>query len=151
MGKVSPWIAEGYTNTDYYHGDHLGTTRHMTDDSGAQIEDAVYTAFGEQVSGSSRRYGYVGMWGYQSQAEIPYQHVGARYYDPGSGRFLQRDPIGIRGGSNVYGYVFNMPTIGIDPDGKFIFTFAGIVIGIVSTVAAVVEAVTAYYHLQFCF
>ncbi|MGB2987892.1 MAG: RHS repeat-associated core domain-containing protein [Phycisphaerae bacterium] len=43
--------------------------------------------------------------------------LAARYYDPLIGRFLQRDPIGIRGGLNVYAYVRNAPTIRIDPDG----------------------------------
>jgi len=33
--------------------------------------------------------------------------------------FLQRDPIGIRGGFNVYTYVRNDPTIAIDPTGLF--------------------------------
>jgi len=84
----------------------------------------VYTAFGEQVvntfaDGASNRYGYVGAYGYQAHdsAEMPFLHVGARYYDPASGRFLQRDPIGIIGGSNVYAYVRSKPTISIDPSG----------------------------------
>jgi uncharacterized protein RhaS with RHS repeats len=43
--------------------------------------------------------------------------VGWRYYDPASGRFLQRDPIGIRGGLNVYEYVDSNPLTSIDPSG----------------------------------
>jgi len=46
-------------------------------------------------------------------------HVGARYYDPSTGRFLQRDPIGIAGGLNVYAYVGNRPTVRIDPLGLY--------------------------------
>jgi hypothetical protein len=49
--------------------------------------------------------------------DFPYLHVGARYYDPASGRFLQRDPIGILGGLNVYAYVENYATGAIDPSG----------------------------------
>ena len=84
--------------------------------------DAVYTAFGERVvntfaDGAANRYGYVGAHGYQSHGEMVYSHVGARYYDPASGRFLQRDPIGITGGLNVYEYVENAPTALVDPDG----------------------------------
>jgi RHS repeat-associated protein len=90
------------------------------------------------------RYGYVGAWGYQGNplsagwslegpgglcdpagpeahcdpvALLGWLHVGERYYDPASGRFMQRDPIGTNGGLNVYAYVENLPTIGIDPDG----------------------------------
>ena len=89
----------------------------------------MYTAFGELVSGTSGRFGYVGAHGYQTAAsdtpgdpyaaDMPYQHVGARYYDPTTGRFLQRDPIGIRGGPNVYAYVRSTPTRGVDPAGLF--------------------------------
>jgi uncharacterized protein RhaS with RHS repeats len=43
-------------------------------------------------------------------------HIGNRYYDPGLGRFLQRDPIGIGGGRNVYLYSVS-PARRIDPSG----------------------------------
>jgi RHS repeat-associated protein len=107
--------------TNYYHGDILGTTRMMSNPSGSSIEPAVYTAFGERITGptttDASRYGYVGAWGYQQHADFPFLHVGARYYDPSSGRFLQRDPIGIRGALNVYEYVENSPLQAVDPLG----------------------------------
>jgi RHS repeat-associated protein len=93
---------------------------------GDSFDDVVYTAFGQPVCAiaggsctgvANPRYGYAGAWGYQSNDEFPFLHVGARYYDPATGRFLQRDPIGITGGLNVYAYVRNGPTIRIDPDG----------------------------------
>ena len=107
--------------TDYYHGDMLGTTRMMSNPSGSSIEPAAYTAFGERISAptitDASRYGYAGEWGYQAHGDFPFLHVGARYYDPASGRFLQRDPIGIEDGMNVYQYVASAPTILVDPDG----------------------------------
>ena len=52
--KISPWVDSGDTSTKYYHTDGLGTTRHMTDNAGAQVEDTVYTAFGEKISGPNQ-------------------------------------------------------------------------------------------------
>lgn len=40
-----------------------------------------------------------------------------RGYDPNLGRWLSKDPIGLRGGLNLYGYVNDDPLNGIDPDG----------------------------------
>ncbi|WP_447894308.1 RHS repeat-associated core domain-containing protein [Vreelandella sp. GE22] len=39
-----------------------------------------------------------------------------RYYDPQQGRYVSQDPIGLRGGTNLYGYVAN-PTGMVDPLG----------------------------------
>ncbi len=52
-------VSEGDGWTDYYHGDHQGTTRRLTDADGESIAPAVYTAFGFAVtvapSGPTRR------------------------------------------------------------------------------------------------
>jgi len=115
------------TKTKYYHANQIGTTRAMTDDGGDDEQGVVYTAFGERVGGTDHRYGYAGAWGYRSHDDFaceaepayqfPYLHVGWRYYDPASGRFLQRDPIGIRGDLNVYEYVRSNPLAHTDPFG----------------------------------
>jgi RHS repeat-associated protein len=36
-------------------------------------------------------------------------YYGYRYYDPGTGRWPNRDPIGTRGGKNLYGFIGNNP------------------------------------------
>ena len=41
-------------------------------------------------------------------------YYGFRYYDPQTGRWLSRDPIGERGGLNLYGFVGNHPVGRID-------------------------------------
>src|SRR5262245_64054287 len=43
--------------------------------------------------------------------------LGERYYDPSTGRFISRDPIGYGGGENLYQYCENNPLNGLDPAG----------------------------------
>ena len=119
IAMVDFGTTSGGANTKYYHTDHLGTTRTMSTGSGFSGGTRVFTAFGESISGPTPpdRYGYVGAHGYQTHDDLTFQHVGARYYDPSSGRFLQRDPIGIAGGTNVFQYVSASPTRMVDPSG----------------------------------
>jgi RHS repeat-associated protein len=127
LAVVHPHATSSDATTEYYHQDMLGTTRTMSDDMGDSFDDVVYTAFGQPVCAiaggsctgvANPRYGYAGAWGYQSHEDFPFLHLGARYYDPSTGRFLQRDPIGIKGGANVYEYAFSMPGIFVDPAGR---------------------------------
>jgi len=113
----------------YHHGDQIDSMRQMTDGGGVLVRRQLYTAFGEpiQTSGSqSTRYQYAGRFGYEcvippgAPAPLPFLHVGERWYDPGSGRFLQRDPSGIEAGPNTYSYSAN-PTSTIDPDGRVVY------------------------------
>ncbi len=106
--------------TKHVHGDMIGSMRLMTDAmSGSVVAEGKYTAFGEFISGDRHRYGYAGAYGYQGEeaGEMPFLHVGHRYYDPSTGRFLQGDPIGIVGGLNIYGYLRSAPVSGVDPEG----------------------------------
>jgi len=102
---------------EYLHNDNLGTLRVTTDAAGQPTPRRIFSAFGEPIASAGDRYGYVGTFGYQFHSGFAFLHVGARYYDPSTGRFLQRDPIGIRGGINRYTHVRNHPTVSVDPQG----------------------------------
>ncbi len=121
-----------WTDQAIAFGNQIGSTELLTDANGQVTQDWAYTAFGEPADldgpggpavGQSR-YGYAGDWGYETNSkwpiangEFPFLHVGYRWYDPDTGRFLQRDPIGVSGGLNVYTYVENGPSWMVDPHG----------------------------------
>ena len=61
-----------------------------------------------------------GRFQYTGQAwigELGLYHYKARFYSPFLGRFMQTDPIGYGGGTNIYAYVGNDPVNFSDPSG----------------------------------
>jgi len=60
-----------------------------------------------------------------------------RYYDPSTGRYITSDPIGLYGGINTFGYVYQNPLIFVDPSGliclsqTLIDAYAGLIGGAV--------------------
>lgn len=90
----------------------------------------IWTAsIGGDLPAGFPRYGYAGQFGYESgllslngpNTDLPpvtLQHLGWRWYDPSLGRFVQKDPIGIGGGLNVYEYAGSNPAKAIDPTGN---------------------------------
>ncbi len=121
--------------TQYLHGDLIRSTMLTTGQGGTAVSAVSYTAFGEVIgTPPATRYQYAGGWGYETggfgddpgllvlegapgTAPIILQHVGHRWYDPSTGRFIQRDPIGIQGGLNVYLYAEANPLTRVDPEG----------------------------------
>ena len=128
-------------DTAFQHGDLIGSTNLTTDDAGDAIQTGAvaYTAFGEVIGDASTlgtRYQYASRYGYESDLltlagvspnlpDITLQHVGWRWYQPDLGRFVQRDPIGIMGGLNVYEYVHSGPLSRVDPLGLWNWERAG--------------------------
>ena len=54
-------------------------------------------------------FGYGAQWGYYTDVETGLLLLTNRYYDPGTGRFLNRDPIGSAGGLNLYACIEWLP------------------------------------------
>jgi RHS repeat-associated protein len=102
------------TGSLYFLQDHLGSTKTLTDSSGAVVEQSQYESFGESAGSSLTRYGFTGRERDSATGLLYYR---ARWLDPQQGRFLSEDLIGLAGGLNLYAYVNNNPLSYIDPAG----------------------------------
>ena len=58
-----------------------------------------------------------GQYGYYTDVETGLLCLTHRYYDPGTGKFINRDPIGYAGGQNLYGFADGNPVNEMDPNG----------------------------------
>jgi len=104
-------------NSYYYFFDGLGSVVALARNGYAPTEVYSYDVFGEpnRTSSIGNRYMFTGR---EFESEMGLYYYRARYYYPFIGRFLQRDPIGYRGGLNLYSYVNNRPTLFVDPSGE---------------------------------
>jgi len=89
------------------HTDHLATPQKMTDSSGTIVWSADYKPFGEAtitVSTITNNLRFPGQY-YDVETGLSYNYF--RDYSPTIGRFIEKDPLGLKGGINLYSYVGN--------------------------------------------
>ena len=106
------------TSTYYVASDHLGTPRVVTDASGTVVKAMEYDSFGLLQSDSNSSFdlpiGFAG--GIPDTTGLV--RFGFRDYEPGSGRWVSRDPILYQAGqANLFQYVDNDPINEVDPVG----------------------------------
>ena len=114
-----PLSIETDKKTHYYHADGLGSITALTDRHGNAVQSYEYDSFGnlEQHGEHIRQpFTYTAR---EWDRETGLYYYRARYYDPMEGRFISRDPIGFKGGVNLYSYVFNNVINYTDPSGLF--------------------------------
>ncbi len=100
------------TASAFYAFDIQGNASHRLDGSGSTLSTSTFDAFGVRATNDTSGdpfSGFGGQNGYRSEAETGLQLLGLQYYDPASGSFLNRDPIVMAGGVNVYEYTDNLP------------------------------------------
>jgi RHS repeat-associated protein len=108
----------GASHELWYHTDLTGSVRMLTDRDGNVVATYRYNPFGQvlEISGGDL-YNPVRYAGRRLDEDLGTYDFRARQYDPQIGRFLQRDPLGIVDGTNLYMYTANNPLVFADPFG----------------------------------
>jgi RHS repeat-associated protein len=117
---VNQYFSQGETITGsgyFYTKDHLGSIAQVVDASGNVQASYCYDSFGRvsQLQGSlNSDFLYAG---YYAHAPSGLSFCKHRFYSSSLGRWMSRDPVGEKGGQNLYEYAFNQPTTLTDPSG----------------------------------
>lgn len=119
-------LATAKETVTYIHSDISGSPLAATDAAGNVLWKESYFAYGQKTEWQPESEAQT-QWfhGKEQDADTTMQYFGARYYDPGIGRFLGIDPVDYQDGNlhsfNRYAYGNNNPTKYLDPDGRIAF------------------------------
>jgi RHS repeat-associated protein len=104
----------------FYHYDGSGNVTAVTDDSQQTVAQYNYDAYGNLLN-SSGAYASQNPWRFSTKYNDDgsgLYYYGYRFYSPGLGRWINRDPIAESGGLNLYGMTGNDPINLNDIDGR---------------------------------
>ena len=110
--------------------DGNGNVGEYLDAAGVSAAHYEYDAFGNTVASSgTKQSDFAHRFSTKFfDSESGFYYYGYRFYDPVTGRWPSRDPIGERGGVNLYGFAGNEGVNAIDKDGRFIWFLVILVI-----------------------
>jgi RHS repeat-associated protein len=100
----------------FYHYDGSGNVTAVTDDNQTTVATYDYDAYGNLIS-SSGDYALQNPWRFSTKyydEGSGLYYYGYRFYSPGLGKWINRDPIAESGGVNLYAYVENTPNDAVD-------------------------------------
>ncbi len=101
----------------FYGYDGSGNVVTLTNSSGAEVGSYTYDAWGNTAATSGAAAGE-NPYRFSTKEQIGGLYsYGFRFYSPGLGRWMSRDPIGESGGTNLYAFVGNDPVNMVDDYG----------------------------------
>jgi len=114
---TDPLFVKKGGNYYFYHNNHLGAPQKITSENGNVVWSTKYASFGHattEIDIVKNNLRLPGQY-FDSESELHYNFF--RYYSPKAGRYLNSDPIGLKGGSNLFTYISNNPLNASDPLG----------------------------------
>jgi RHS repeat-associated protein len=146
---------DGAGNISYLHQDQLGSTRLLTDGTGAVAGTYTYDAYGRTVSHTGTTATPLEYAGEYVDLETGFVYLRARYYDPATGQFVTRDPA-VASTRHAYAYAGDGPLNATDPTGlhsqsnldsilKTISDIAGPLSVLASTVGGICAVATIFF------
>ncbi len=128
IGGLLTQVDVGALKSYAYLFDGNGNVGQLIDNSDGSIDAHYeYDPYGNElvasgVAAASNPYRFSTKY---LDSEFNLYYYGFRYYDPETGRWLNRDPIQENGGINLYSFVFNKPINFTDPFGLALYAFDG--------------------------
>src|SRR5439155_20570295 len=122
-------LARGIGSTTHSHGtmaegewhrflsDALGNTIELLNPNATVRQETLYDAFGKVLASTNLAINSRLRNTKERDVNIGLDNDGFRYYDPDTGTYIQRDPIGYADGLNVYMSVHDDPINHVDPEG----------------------------------
>lgn len=131
-GTSTPVLQAERGEAFMYVNDHLGTPKELIDVQGRVVWSATHSFWGKLVEAhadptSEEERGWAVASPFRSPGQVADEETGLhctrfRYFDPEVGRWCSPDPIGLRGGSNLFAWD-GSPTTSLDPLGLSNYIF----------------------------
>jgi len=102
---------ESRQQTHYFHCDQIGIPREMTDKDGNSLWIGNYTGWDrlkEETKVTDSAYQPFRLQNQYADHETGLHYNFFRYYEPDAGRFVNQDPIELKGGENLYEFSPNI-------------------------------------------
>jgi RHS repeat-associated protein len=122
LARSADYSGGVFSQHDYYHADGQGNITYLADNTQSQAASYAYDPYGNLLS-SAGTLATANTYRFSSREYVPTSGLYIylyRFYNPGTERWPNQDPIQEAGGLNLYGFVGNNPVSIVDLLGLYL-------------------------------